>query len=46
MVSSELDELIGISDRIVVLHEGKQVGGFAREEGFNKEEILKCMMGI
>jgi len=45
MVSSELDELIGVSDRILVLHEGDAVGWFNRNE-FDKEELLLCMMQI
>lgn len=45
MVSSESDELIGVSDRVMVLHEGKQVGLFNRNE-FNKEELLRCMMQV
>ncbi len=45
MVSSELDELIGVSDRILVLHEGRHVGSFSRG-GLNKEAILLCMMDV
>ena len=45
MVSSELDELIGVSDRILVLHEGDHVGTFDRQD-FNKEKILLCMMDV
>jgi len=45
MVSSELDELIGVSDRILVLHEGDAVGWFNRNE-FDKEELLLCMMQV
>jgi ABC-type sugar transport system ATPase subunit len=45
MVSSELDELIGVSDRILVLHEGRHVGSFSRGE-LNKENILLCMMDV
>ena len=43
MVSSELDELIGVCDRMMVLHEGDHVGTFERGN-FNKEKILLCMM--
>lgn len=45
MVSSEIDEVIGISDRIVVLHEGEYAGAFERDH-FDKEAILRCMMGV
>ncbi len=45
MVSSEIEEVIGISDRLVVLNSGNLVGRFNRNE-FNKERILRCMMGL
>lgn len=44
MVSSELEELIGICDKILVLHEGVVNGMFRRIE-FHRETILGCMMG-
>jgi len=44
MVSSELEELMGICDKILVLHEGEVNGMFARLE-FHRETILGCMMG-
>jgi ABC-type sugar transport system ATPase subunit len=45
MVSSELDELIGISDRILVLHEGSFAGMIERN-AFEREAILRCMMNV
>jgi ribose transport system ATP-binding protein len=45
MVSSELDELVGVCDRILVLHEGKGMGIFERKE-FDKEQILRRMMNV
>lgn len=45
MVSSELEEVIGISDRVYVLHESDIVGEFSRSD-FKKEKILKSMMGL
>ena len=44
MVSSELPELIDISDKIVVLHEGRQNGIFTHEEA-NKETLMASMTG-
>lgn len=44
MISSELQELIGICDRILVLHKGKISGEFERKD-FNQERILKAAMG-
>jgi len=45
MVSSEIDELIGISDRIVVLYQGNTVGKIERSS-FQREGILRCMMNV
>ncbi|MDO4345072.1 MAG: sugar ABC transporter ATP-binding protein [Eubacteriales bacterium] len=40
MVSSEMPELIGMADRIIVLSEGRKTGVLNREE-FEQERILK-----
>lgn len=45
MVSSEIDELIGISDRILVLHEGN-FAGIIERNAFERENILRCMMNV
>ncbi len=39
MISSELPELIGMSDRAIVMHEGEIVGEVSREE-LNQERLL------
>ena len=44
LVSSEMDEMIGLSDRMVVLAEGKMVGFFERDE-FDKQNILDYASG-
>jgi D-xylose transport system ATP-binding protein len=44
LVSSELPELIGMSDRIVVLHEGRIGGEFNRDEA-TQERLLATAMG-
>lgn len=44
MASSELPELIGMSDRILVFHEGKLVGEIARSE-FSEEAIMRMATG-
>ena len=44
MISSEMDELLGMSDRIIVLCEGKMAGILNREE-FNKKHILDMASG-
>lgn len=40
MISSELPEVLGMSDRIIVMHEGRKKGELAREEA-NQERILE-----
>jgi ABC-type sugar transport system ATPase subunit len=45
MVSSEIDELIGISDRIVILYQGNSLNIIERS-GFQREGILRCMMNV
>jgi D-xylose transport system ATP-binding protein len=44
LVSSELPELMGMSDRIIMLHEGQIGGEFARRE-FSQERLLAAAMG-
>jgi D-xylose transport system ATP-binding protein len=43
LVSSELPELMGMSDRILMLHEGRIGGQFAR--GASAEELLAAALG-
>ena len=40
MISSELPEVMGMSDRIVVMHEGTMTGVIDRKD-FSSELILK-----
>jgi D-xylose transport system ATP-binding protein len=44
LVSSELPELIGMSDRILMLHEGRVGGEFARDEA-TQERLMEAAMG-
>ncbi len=44
LVSSELPELIGLSDRILMLHEGRIGGEFTRAEA-TQERLLAAAMG-
>jgi D-xylose transport system ATP-binding protein len=44
LVSSELPELMGMSDRIIMLHEGAVGGEFTRS-GFTQEKLLAAAMG-
>ena len=44
LVSSELPELMGMSDRILMLHEGRIGGEFTRAEA-TQERLLAAAMG-
>lgn len=45
MISSDMPELIGMSDRIIVMHKGEIKGSLTREE-FSQETILSLASGI
>jgi inositol transport system ATP-binding protein len=44
MISSELEEILGLCDRVIVLYHGKITAEFARS-AFNQEDIIKAAMG-
>ena len=43
MISSELPEVLGMSDRIYVMNEGKMVGELSAEEA-SQESIMSCII--
>lgn len=45
MISSELPEILGMSDRIMVMHEGDKIGELSREEA-TQEKILHLATGM
>ena len=45
MISSELPEVLGMSDRILVLHEGRLTGEIADARHATQEQILKLAVG-
>ncbi len=45
LVSSELPELMGMSDRILMLHEGRITGAFTRAEA-TQERLLEAALGV
>jgi ribose transport system ATP-binding protein len=45
MVSSEMDECMGMSDRMIVMHEGKLTGRLDRKD-FSEERIMRAASGI
>ncbi len=44
MISSELPEVLGMSDRVLVIHEGRLTGEFQRAEA-TQERIMRCATG-
>ena len=44
LVSSELPEVLGLSDRVLVLHEGRVTGEFKRAEA-TPEAVMSCATG-
>lgn len=46
MISSELPEILGMSDRVIIMREGKVMGELDRDsEHFNQESIMKAAWG-
>jgi ribose transport system ATP-binding protein len=44
MISSDLEEILGMSDRVLVLHEGRLAGELNREE-LNEEAVMRLATG-
>jgi len=44
LISSEIEELLGLADRIVVMRAGRLAGEFDRAE-FHRERVLACALG-
>src|SRR5437879_4922267 len=44
LVSSELPEVLGLSDRVIVLHEGRVTGEFTRNDA-TPEAVMSCATG-
>ncbi|TCO77474.1 ribose ABC transporter ATP-binding protein RbsA [Marinisporobacter balticus] len=45
MISSEMPEILGMSDRILVMHQGRITGELDRTDA-SQEKIMKCAVGI
>jgi ribose transport system ATP-binding protein len=45
MVSSDMEELLGMSERIIILHEGRKTGEVSKEE-FSQEKVLMLASGL
>jgi ABC-type sugar transport system ATPase subunit len=46
LISSEFQELLAITDRILVMHRGGIIKEFNREENISQKELLKCAFGL
>ena len=44
MISEELQELIGMSDRIILLKDGEISGEFERSEGLSEAKLIQKMI--
>ena len=44
MISSDMEEVIGVSDRIAVMHEGK-INGFLERAEFSEHNVLRLAVG-
>ena len=45
IISSEMPEILGLSDRIIVMYDKTITGIFSREEA-TQEKIMKCAIGV
>ncbi len=45
MISSDMEEVIGVSDRIAVMHEGR-ISGFLPRERFSEDNVLRLAVGL
>ena len=43
MISSEIPEIVGMSDRVLVMHEGNKVGELSREEASPEAIMALCV---
>ena len=44
MITSDMEELLGMSDRVVVMHEGRIAGELARDE-LTEEAVMRLATG-
>jgi ribose transport system ATP-binding protein len=44
MISSDMEEVIGVSDRIAVMHEGR-ISGILERNQFSEENVLLLAVG-
>jgi len=44
MISSDLEEILGMSDRVLVMHEGRLAGEISREQ-LSEEAVMRLATG-
>ena len=44
MISSDMEEILGVSDRIAVMHEG-QITGILTHDNFEEEAVMRLAVG-
>ena len=44
MISSDMEEVLGVSDRIAVMHEGR-ISGFLERDEFSEEAVMRLAVG-
>ena len=44
LISDELPEVMGMSDRVLIMKDGKVSGMLSRDEGFAEEKIVEAMI--
>ena len=44
IISEELPELLGMSDRLLTLKNGKLAGEFLRSPGLTEHDVIECMI--
>jgi ribose transport system ATP-binding protein len=44
MISSDMEEVIGVCDRIAVMHEGR-INGLLERPGFSEQNVLRLAVG-
>ncbi len=45
LITSDMEEMLGLSDRIIVLHEGNYMGSIERKTDFTQESVLDMASG-
>ena len=44
LISEELPELCGMSDRLLIMKDGAVTGEFYRPDGFDNTKLIDCMI--